>query len=334
MIDPRLPLIDLHRHLDGNVRLGTIIELADKHGIALPAYDVEQLRPHVQITGKVAGLMDFIGRFKYLTAVLIDEEAVRRIAYENLLDAAAEGIDYVELRFSPWFMAETHGLDPAAVVDAAADGAAAGELETGVKHNLIGILSRTYGAATAHAELNALIRFADRLAALDLAGDEVNFPAAQFRDHFARARDAGLHITVHAGEVDGPASVWSAIRDLGAERIGHGIRSHEDPALMAYLAEHRIGLEMNLTSNLHVGIFEDYPAHPVRRYLEQGVLLNINTDDPAISGIDLPHEFNVAAPQAGLTEEDLRQIQRNALEMAFLSDAEKQALLRKKAADG
>ncbi|MDX1572245.1 MAG: adenosine deaminase [Xanthomonadales bacterium] len=330
MIDPTLPLIDLHRHLDGNVRLDTILELADEHGIELPADTVEGLRPHVQIVGKVAGLMDFIGRFKYLTAVMVDTDAVRRIAYENLLDAAREGIDYVELRFSPWFMAETHGLDPMAVVEAAADGASAGQRDTGVRCNLIGILSRTYGVATAHAELDALIGCADKLVALDLAGDEVNFPAAEFRSHFERARDAGLHVTVHAGEVDGPASVWSAIRDLRAERIGHGIRSHEDPELMDYLAERRIGLEMNLTSNLHVGIFDDYPEHPIQRYLEHGVLVNINTDDPAISGIDLPHEFNVAAPKAGLMNEHLRQIQLNAVEMAFLSDDDRQAMLRRK----
>ena len=105
MIDPNLPLIDLHRHLDGNIRLGTILELADQHGIELPARDIEGLRPHVQIMGRETGLMAFISRFRYLTAVLADPDACRRAAYENVLDAAAEGLDYLELRFSPWFMA-------------------------------------------------------------------------------------------------------------------------------------------------------------------------------------------------------------------------------------
>jgi adenosine deaminase len=116
-IDPNLPLIDLHRHLDGSIRLETIIELAQEQGIALPAYDVESLRPHVVIEGKTEGLMDFIGRFRYLTAVLHDLDACRRVAYENVEDAKREGIDYIELRFSPWFMSEDHDLDPAGEPD-------------------------------------------------------------------------------------------------------------------------------------------------------------------------------------------------------------------------
>ena len=144
------------------------------------------------------------------------------------------------------------------------------------------------------------------------------------------SRDAGLEVTVHAGEVDGPESVWSALRDLGASRIGHGIRSIEDPALVDYLGEHRVGLEINITSNIHIGVVDDYPDHPARRILEAGMLANLNTDDPAISGIDLRHEYEVAAPAAGLTPAMTRQAQANALEMAFLPDEEKQALFRKK----
>ena len=125
-IDPHLPLIDLHRHLDGSIRLETIIELAQEQGIDLPAYDVESLRPYVVIDGKADGLMDFIGRFRYLTAILHDLDACRRVAYENVEDAQREGIDYIELRFSPWFMSETHELDPAGVVEAVADGIKAG----------------------------------------------------------------------------------------------------------------------------------------------------------------------------------------------------------------
>jgi adenosine deaminase len=163
--------------------------------------------------------------------------------------------------------------------------------------------------------------------AIDLAGDEQKFPTSRFQEHFRRARDAGLRVTVHAGEVDGPASVWSAIRELGATRIGHGIHSLEDPALVAYLVEQGIGLEIAITSNIQVGIIDDYPDHPVKKILEAGIVANLNTDDPAISGIDLKHEFDVAAPRAGLTPALIRQAQANALEMAFLPDEEKRALL-------
>jgi len=329
-IDPQRPLIDLHRHLDGAIRLDTVIELAEKKGIELPAYDVDSLRPHVVIEGKADGLMDFIGRFEYLTAVLTDLDACRRVAYENVEDALAEGIDYIELRFSPWFMAEANGLDPEGVVEAVADGIIAGERDTGVRAQAIGIMSRTFDTETCHRELDALLAHRDHLAAIDLAGDEQKFPARLFHKHFKRARDAGLQVTVHAGEVEGPWSIWDAIRELGATRIGHGIHCLEDPALVEYLVEQRIGLEVSITSNIHIGVVDDYAVHPVKNILEQGVLVNLNTDDPAISGIDLRHEFEVAAPKAGLSPEQTRQAQANALEMAFLSDQEKNDLLMKK----
>lgn len=328
-IDPDLPLIDLHRHLDGSIRLETILEVAAEQGIALPGHDLASLRPHIVVTGKAAGLMDFIGRFRWLTAILHDLETCRRVAYENVEDARREGIDYIELRFSPWFMAETHGLAPAGVVEAVADGVTTAERDTGVRARLIGILSRTYDTETCHRELDALLAHRDHLVAIDLAGDEQKFPAGRFRDHFRRAREAGLQVTVHAGEVDGPASVWAAIRELGAARIGHGIHALEDPELVDFLVEHRIGLEIAITSNVQIGVVEDYADHPVKRILEAGIVANLNTDDPAISGIDLRHEFEVAAPRAGLTPAQTRQAQANALDMAFVSGEEKRALLER-----
>jgi len=331
-LDPRLPLIDLHRHLDGSIRLQTVIELAREQGLELPGDDVESLRPHVVVEGKADGLMDFIGRFRWLTAILTDLDACRRVAYENVEDAAREGIDYIELRFSPWFMGETHGLEPAGIVEAVADGIRAAERDTGVRAQMIGILSRTYDTETCHRELDALLAHRDHLVAVDLAGDEAQFPAGRFAEHFRRARDAGLEITVHAGEVAGPESVWAAVRELGAGRIGHGIRSLEDPALVEFLCERNIGLEMNITSNIHVGVVEAYSQHPAREILEAGLLANLNTDDPAISGIDLRHEYTVAAPRAGLTPELTRLAQANALEMAFLSPAEKRRLLERRQA--
>jgi adenosine deaminase len=326
MIDPGLPLIDLHRHLDGSIRLETILELGDTHGIELPASSIEGLRPHVEVTENEPGLMAFIARFRWLTAVLADAEACHRVARENVEDARTEGLDYIELRFSPWFMAETHRLDPAAVVEAVVDGVAEGSRLTGVPVGLIGILSRTYGPEVAHQELEALLSCSDSLVALDLAGDEAGFPAELFREHFHKAREAGLAVTVHAGEAAGPESVWSAIRELGATRIGHALRAGEDPALLDFMAEHRIGIEANLTSNVQTSSVASYADHPLRSQLERGLLATINTDDPAISGIDLRHEYLVAAPRAGLDQELTRAAQANAVEIAFLNQEEKNEL--------
>ncbi|MCO6452532.1 MAG: adenosine deaminase [Caldilineales bacterium] len=326
MIDPSLPLLDLHRHLDGSVRLQTILDLGRQHNLPLPAWDIEDLRPHVQVTTPQPGVMAFLEKFKWMTGVLVDYDACHRIAYENVEDARNEGIAYIELRFSPVFMAQAHGLDPAGVVEAVADGVEAGARDTGVRANLIGIISRHFGVESGWRELGALLSQRDRIVALDLAGDEANWPGELFVPHFARARDVGWRITVHAGEAAGPESVWQAIRGLGAERIGHAVRAGEDPALLDHMASLEIGIEANLTSNVQTSTVPDYPSHPLKPWLDRGLLATINSDDPAISAIDLPYEFNVAAPAAGLSPEQIRQAQSNALAIAFLSDEERRTL--------
>jgi adenosine deaminase len=330
-IDPQLPLIDLHRHIDGSVRLNTILELGKKHGVQLPGATKAELRPYVQVMERQPGVMAFISKMLWMTAVLGDADACRRIARENVEDAKREGIDYIELRFSPWFMSEPHGLDLNRVVEAVVRGVRDGAQETGVRVKLIGILSRTYGVEIAHKELAALLTQREHIVALDLAGDEANFPPKLFVEHFTRARDAGWRVTVHAGESAGPESVWDALRLLGAERIGHGVRAMEDPALVDYLFENQIGIEANLTSNVQTSTVSDLASHPLREMLERGLLASINTDDPGVSAIDLPHEFEVAAIAARLSHEQIRQAQVNALDTAFLSKEEKAELARLKA---
>jgi adenosine deaminase len=327
VIDPDFPLIDLHRHLDGNVRLETILDLGRQHNLPLPAWDVESLRPHIQVSDPQVGVMAFIAKFKWLTAVMVDYEACQRIAYENVEDAYREDIDYIELRFSPWFMAEPNKLDPMGVVEAVIDGVNAGTRDFDIKVNLIGIISRTYGPMVATKELEALLSQRDHLIALDLAGDEANQPGELFIDHFKRAREVGWQITAHAGEAAGSESIWQAIDELGATRIGHALHAIKDPRLMDFMIENGIGIESNLTSNVQTSSVPDYASHPLRSFLERGLLATINTDDPVISNIDLHHEYNVAAPAAGLTPEQAQQAQRNALTIAFLTPEEKASFL-------
>ena len=326
MISPKLPLIDLHRHLDGSVRLQTILDLAKQHDLPLPAANLDELRPLVQVTEPQAGVMAFIAKFEWMVDVLADYEACRRIAYENVLDAQAEGIDYLELRFSPLFMAQAHQLDAADVTAAVLDGMEQGAEETGVRVKAIGILSRTFGPRIAMQELNALLGQKERIVALDLAGDEANFPGELFVEHFKIARDEGWRITIHAGEADGAESIWQAVEELGAERIGHAARLLEDPLLVETLFQKRIGVETNLTSNVQTSTVPSYAEHPLKAMLEADLLATINTDDPGISAIDLRYEYETAAPAAGLSEEQIQQAQANALEIAFLADKEKKAL--------
>jgi adenosine deaminase len=329
-MDHNFPLVELHRHLDGAVRLETILDLGTRYNLALPAFDLEGLRPFVQVTTPQPGVMEFIEKFKWMVGILVDYDAVRRVAYENVQDAKSEGLDYVELRFSPLFMSQPHDLDPAGVVEAVVDGVNAAARDCDIRVNLIGILSRTYGADKARIELQSLLACKDHIIALDLAGDEANFPADLFTDHFTKAKEAGWHITVHAGEIAGPESVWQALRSLNAERIGHAIRAVEDLALLDYLALHKIGVESCLTSNVQTSCVPGYAAHPLKTFLDHGILATINTDDPGISAITLPYEYNVAAPLAGLSYAQVIQAQKNALEVAFLSLNEKEELRKKK----
>ena len=326
------PLVELHRHLDGNLRLGTILDLARSHGIELPGTTEESLRPHVEVQGVEPDLLGFLAKFDVLRQVMVGPDACRRIARENVLDAHREGIDYIELRFSPWFMAEVHGLDPLDVGRAVADGVAeAVEALPPVTHpraKLIGIMSRNYGPEIAFRELEVALALRDRgLVAIDLAGDEANFPGELFVEHFHRARVEGLCTTAHAGEAAGPESVRQAVEGLEAERIGHGVRAIEDPAVVELLVDRAVPLEICPTSNVQTSTVASYAAHPLPALLEHGVVVTLNTDDPSISGIDLAHEYRVAATELGLREEHLRRLQRHAVHAAFLDPAERRELL-------
>lgn len=326
MIDTRLPLTDIHRHLDGNIRAQTILDLGRQFNLTLPANELEALRPHVQVMHTEPDLVSFLQKLDWGVKVLGDLDACRRIAKENVEDAARAGLHYTELRFSPYYMAMNHKLPVAGVVEAVIEGIREGQQHHDIDVRLIGILSRTFGEDACLQELEGLLAHRDGITALDLAGDELGFPGSLFLSHFNRARDAGWRITVHAGEAAGPESIWQAIRELGAERIGHGVKAAQDPELMDFLAKHQIGIESCLTSNIQTSTVGSFENHPLAVFLRHGVLVSINTDDPAVQGIEIANEYNVAAPAAGLTQEEIRQAQKNGLTMAFLTETEKQAI--------
>lgn len=328
-----IPLVDLHRHFDGNVRLATMLDLAREHGLRLPADTIEGLRPYVEVQQAVPGLMDFIARLDWYREVFVDVAAIERIAYENLEDAVREGIDYIELRFSPYFMGQRHGLGEHDIVGAVCHALRAAQGRLPVQAKLIVIMSRTFGEEACWRELEAALAFQDQgVVAVDLAGDEANFPAPRFVRHFERARAAGMRVTVHAGEAAGPASVRQAIELLGAERLGHAVRAIEDEAVMQLIAERDIPIESCPTSNIQTSTVASYAAHPLPQFLRRGLCVTLASDDPGISAIDLPYEYRVARDELGLTPAELRQLQANGVRAAFLSDAERAALLARKAA--
>jgi adenosine deaminase len=328
MIDTSLPLLDLHRHLDGNIRPATIWQLATKNDIVLPATQFDDFIPHVQVQGSESDLLAFLKKLDWGVAVLKSLDDVKRIAFENVEDAYHAGLNYAELRFSPYYMSMNHNLPISDVVAAVIDGVKLGMKTFDISINLIGILSRTFGVKQCQLELDALLVHKNNLVAVDLAGDEFNFPGELFVEHFKQVRNAGLQVTVHAGEAGGAASVWQAINDLGATRIGHGVATIEDEKLMTYMVNNNIAIESCLTSNFQTGTVTDLSQHPLKAFLNFGIKACLNTDDPAVQGIEIRNEYTVAQQVLLLSEDDIRQLQENALDVCFLSDSEKKALLK------
>ncbi len=327
MVDPRLPLIDLHRHLDGNIRPTTIWQLAQQHQISLPCSQFEDFIPYVQIQESEPDLLAFLQKLDWGVNVLKTLDDCKRIAYENVEDAASAGIDYAELRFSPYYMAKSHQLNTADVVAAVIDGVRSGVKDFKVKVNLIGILSRTFGVEKCQHELDAILAHRQSITAVDLAGDELNFPGQLFNSHFKQVRDADLQITVHAGEAAGSESIWQAINELGASRIGHGVACQHDQKLMDYMRDNNIAIESCLTSNYQTGTVKELKNHPITTFLANQLLVSLNTDDPAVENIELKHEFTLAKSLLGLSDAQISQLQKNALQASFLSASDKQALL-------
>ena len=326
MINNKLPLLDLHRHLDGNIQPDTIWRLAQKNDIALPCTTFDDFIPFVQIQKNEPDLVSFLKKLDWGVAVLKSLDDCKQVAYENVRDAFNAGIDYAELRFSPYYMAMNHKLNISDVVAAVIDGVQLGQKEFDTQINLIGIMSRTFGVDACQQELEGILAHKDNIVAVDLAGDEIGYPGEQFTQHFNQVKKADLQITVHAGEAAGSESVWQAINELGATRIGHGVAIAEDNKLMEHMRNNHIAIESCLTSNLQTGTVKDLAAHPFRTFLENELIVFLNTDDPAVEGIELKHEYELAHNKLGFSEQELTKSQENALTAAFLSTSEKQVL--------
>jgi len=328
MFNNQLPLVDLHRHLDGNIRPETIWQLAQQNNIVLPADNFETFLPHVQITDSEADLMAFLKKLDWGVGVIKSLDDVVRIGYENVEDAYLANLDYAELRFSPYYIAMNHQLPLEGVVEAIIEGVNRGRAEFTTQINLIGILSRTFGVEHCQSELNALLAYKDDLVAMDLAGDEYNFPGKLFESHFKQVHNAGLNVSVHAGEAAGAESVWHAIKVLGATRIGHGVACIKDKKLMDYMRENDISIESCLTSNYQTGTIKDLTTHPLKTFLAQDLMVCLNTDDPAVENIELTGEYQLAREVLGLGNKQINQLQQNAVQMSFLSSQEKTHLLK------
>jgi adenosine deaminase len=321
----RWPKAELHVHLDGCLRPSTMLELARAQGIRLPADTPRGLAQALSVK-HAKSLEEYLTKYEITLSVMQTAPALERVAYEFVLDAAADGVRYVEVRYSP--LLHRPALTLAQALEAPLAGLRRGTVETGTKVGLIVCGIRTRAAAESLELARAAADYrAAGVVAFDLAGPERGFPAGDHASAFAYAAQHGMACTCHAGEGDGPQSIHQALHACGAQRIGHGTRLGEDPALLAYVIERKIPLEMCLTSNLHTRTVPSVAAHPFKRYLDQGVVVTLNTDGRLMDGISLTDEYFLAHSVLGLTQADLARVVLNACESAFLPEFEKVALV-------
>lgn len=323
----RMPKAELHVHLDGCLRPGTMIDLARAAKVALPAPDAESLRKWM-LVDDARDLEDYLKRFDVTIALLQDPEAIERVAYEMVEDAKADGLRYLEVRYCPT-LSSRKGLSVEEVVAAEWKGLQRGAKEFGVEARIINCALRQNPPAAA-------VDLARRSVALqhlgvvgfDIAGGEAGRPAKDHAEAFRIAREGYLGATVHAGEAAGAESVRQAVFDCGADRIGHGTRLFEDPALEAYVRDRRIVIEINLTSNVQTHAVESLASHPLPRYLDRGLAVMLNSDSWLMSGTTCSREYWLAHTALGVPEPLLRRMMYHSFVGAFLPWAEKAQLLQ------
>jgi adenosine deaminase len=319
------PKAELHVHLDGCLRPQTMLELAREQRVSLPADTPEGLARALSVK-HAKSLEEYLTKYEITLSVLQTAAALERVAYEFVLDVAADGVRYAEVRYSP--LLHRPALSLAQAIEAPLAGLKRGAAETGTKIGLIVCGIRTRAPAESLELARAAVDYRGAgVVAFDLAGAERGFPARDHAAAFAYAARHGMACTCHAGEGDGPDSIHQALDECGAQRIGHGTRLGEDPALLEAVVARKIPLEMCLTSNLHSRTVPSLAAHPCKQYLERGVVVTLNTDGRLVDGISLTDEYFLAHTVCGFGEADLARVVLNACESAFLPEFEKVALV-------
>ncbi|GGQ29461.1 adenosine deaminase [Streptomyces roseolilacinus] len=314
-----LPKAELHVHHVGSASPRIVSELAARHPDSKVPTDPEALVDYFTFTD----FAHFIEVYLSVVDLVRTPEDVRLLTYEVARDMARQNIRYAELTITP-FSSTRRGIDEKAFMAAIEDARAAAETELGVILRWCFDIPGEAGLEAAEETTRLAVDLRpEGLVSFGLGGPEIGVPRPQFKPYFDRAIAAGLHSVPHAGETTGPQTVWDALRDLRAERIGHGTSAPQDPALLAHLAEHRIALEVCPTSNLATRAVTDLDRHPIREMVAAGVLVTVNSDDPPMFGTDLNTEYAVAARLLGLDERGVAALAKNAVEASFLDPAGK-----------
>jgi adenosine deaminase len=324
----RLPKAELHVHLDAALRPGTMIELARQARKTLPSDDPEALARYMTVE-QGRSLEEYLRRFDLTVPLLQAADAIERVAYEMVEDAARDNVRYLEVRYCP-LLSCAGGLSLDEVIEAELRGLARGARDFGVIARAINCSLRQFDPADSVRIATRSVAFRDRgVVAFDLAGPEAGHPPAVHRAAFDIAVGGCLGVTVHAGEAAGAESVAEAVHGCHAHRIGHGTRLHEDPRLQDYIRDRRIALECNLTSNLQTGAAARAAEHPVRAYFDAGLLVTLSTDGWLMTGISLSDEYWLAHTELGFTRCEIDELILNGFRAAFLPWPERRALIRR-----
>jgi len=329
----QLPKSDLHVHLDGSLRLQTILELAAEQGVELPARDLEGLRKAMNLGQNCGSLVEYLKAFDVTLKVMQTEEALFRVAYELAEDAAREKVRYMEVRYAP-MLHTRRGLRLTSVVEAVLAGLRAAREVYGIEANLIlcGIRNISPDSSLEMAEL--CVAYKGRgVVAFDLAGAEYDHPAKHHRAAFQLVRDNNINCTIHAGEAYGPESIAQALHVCGAHRIGHGCRLREDGDLLHYVNDHRIPLEVCPSSNVQTGAVKDLARHPIKLYLDLGLRVTVNTDNRLVTDTTVSRELWVCHSKMGMPLSDIKTIVIAGFKSTFLPFHVKQAMLREVSAE-
>jgi adenosine deaminase len=322
-----LPKVELHRHLEGSLRLTTMLDIARAHGLTIPV-GVVDLSGLVQIQDQdPLTFTNFLDKFKTLRLFYRSPEVIHRVTREAVEDAAKDNIKYLELRFTPVALSRAEGFPLHDVMDWVITGSQEAARQHKIQVGLIASVNRHESPELAEQVARLAAEHAGKgMVALDLAGNEAEFSAQPFLPIFKEARQSGLRLTIHAGEWGGANNVREAVEVLEAERIGHGVRVLEDPAVTALARERGTIFEVCITSNYQSGVFPALKAHPLNAMFEQGLKVTINTDDPSVSRITLSKEYHVACEELGLPLDTLKRSILTAAEGAFLPEAEQSKL--------
>lgn len=324
----RLPKAELHVHLDGSLRPDTIWELAQEQEVELPADSADGILRWFTQELPERDLVGYLSRFDVSTSVMQTTEALERIAFELVEDAAAENVWYLEIRYAPILLTK-RGLSPRQVVDAVQRGLERGhEAHPRIQSYQIICGLRHFEPERALRMAALAVEYKDRgVVAFDLAGAEIDNPAKWFREAFYLVRDANLNVTVHAGEAYGPESIHQALHYTGAHRIGHGVRLREDADLLEYVRDHRIPLEMCPSSNVQTGAVDSIEDHPIREYFDRGLRVTVNTDNRLMSDTTMTNELALLVEHLGFNLEDIKKLLMNGFKSAFLRYPERKALI-------